>query len=52
MDGGSTSLTGWWTTVLNPQVWHYGHLHLVFLEPELIIFEQEGGIRDNTRYYQ
>ena len=29
-----TSPIGLWTDVLKPRVWHLGHRHLVFLQPE------------------
>lgn len=30
------------TSILKPQIWHYDNCHLGFLEPEGVIFEQEG----------
>lgn len=38
-----TSPISLWTTILKHQVWHFGRHHFVLLEPEVMIFGEEGG---------
>ncbi len=40
---------GLWKTVLKPQVSHY---HCYVMEPEVTIFEEEGGAVEDTDCYQ
>lgn len=44
---------GLFTPVLKPQIQHFDHHHLVFMDPEVTIFGQEVGADPNPRvsYY-
>lgn len=38
-----TSPISLWTTILKHQVWQFGRHHFVLLEPDAMIFGEEGG---------